>query len=78
MLGTGASDGWPSAWCADECCSGLVQSGDLRTPTSALIDGTLLVDPGPESPRQALRQNISLATPITIIWTRRSCCTGAG
>jgi adenosylcobinamide kinase/adenosylcobinamide-phosphate guanylyltransferase len=61
MLGTGASDGWPSAWCGDECCSSLVQAGDVRTPTSALIDRTLLIDPGPEAPRQALRQNISLA-----------------
>lgn len=61
MLGTGASDGWPSAWCGGQCCLGLVESGDIRTPTSALIDKTLLIDPGPEAPRQALRQNISLA-----------------
>ncbi len=61
LLGTGASDGWPSAWCADPCCAGLVQSGEVRTPTSALIDRTLLVDPGPEACRQALRHNISLA-----------------
>jgi adenosylcobinamide kinase/adenosylcobinamide-phosphate guanylyltransferase len=61
LLGTGASDGWPSAWCDQACCTTLVESGDLRTPTSALIDGTLLIDPGPEAPRQALRQNISLA-----------------
>ncbi len=61
MLGTGAADGWPNAWCAEDCCTGLVEAGVLRTPTSALVDDVLLIDPGPEAPREALRSNISLA-----------------
>lgn len=61
LLGTGAADGWPSAWCPKPCCTDLIASSDLRTPTSALIDRRLLIDPGPESPRQAARWNISLA-----------------
>lgn len=61
MLGTGSSDGWPNAWCAQPCCTSLVEAGILRTQTSALIDRVLLVDPGAEAPRQAMRSNISLA-----------------
>jgi hypothetical protein len=61
MLGTGSSDGWPNAWCPKPCCTSLVDAGIVRTQTSALIDRVLLVDPGGEAPRQALRQNISLA-----------------
>ncbi len=69
LLGTGASDGWPTAWCPDECCTSLVDSGEVRTPTSALIDRTLLIDPGPEAPRQALRSNISLAGVTDVLVT---------
>jgi adenosylcobinamide kinase/adenosylcobinamide-phosphate guanylyltransferase len=61
MLGTGSSDGWPNPWCAKPCCTSLVEAGIVRTQTSALIDRVLLVDPGAEAPRQAMRQNISLA-----------------
>lgn len=61
MLGTGSADGWPNAFCPRPCCTTLVDSGQLRTQTSALVDRTLLIDPGPEAVRQALRSNISLA-----------------
>jgi phosphoribosyl 1,2-cyclic phosphodiesterase len=61
MLGTGSSDGWPNAWCAKPCCTSLVEAGILRTQTSALIDRVLLIDPGAEAPRQAMRSNISLS-----------------
>ncbi len=61
MLGTGSSDGWPNAWCPKPCCTSLVEAGIVRTQTSALIDRVLLVDPGSEAPRQAMRSNISLS-----------------
>ena len=61
MLGTGSSDGWPNPWCAKPCCTSLVEAGIVRSQTSALIDRILLVDPGAEAPRQAMRSNISLA-----------------
>lgn len=53
LLGTGSADGWPNPFCL---CSSCEQQKDLiRTPTSLLIDQRLLVDCGPETPRQALR-----------------------
>ncbi len=61
MLGTGAADGWPNAWCPEPCCTSLVDAGILRTNTSALVDRVLLIDPGSEAPSQAMRSNISLA-----------------
>lgn len=60
MLGTGASDGWPNPWCAESCCTPLVEAGVLRTNTSALVDRVLLIDPGSQAPSQAMRSNISL------------------
>ncbi len=62
MLGTGSSDGWPNAWCPRPCCTSLVAAGLVRSPTSALVDRQLLIDPGPDAPRQAMRANITLAS----------------
>lgn len=55
LLGTGAADGIPNPFCDCATCSDYRRRGELRTPTSILIDGRLLVDPGPESPRQVSR-----------------------
>jgi adenosylcobinamide kinase/adenosylcobinamide-phosphate guanylyltransferase len=55
LLGTGAADGIPNAFCRCATCADHRARGDLRTPTSALVDGRLLIDPGPEAPRQASR-----------------------
>lgn len=55
LLGTGASDGIPNVFCSCECCADYRLRFEVRTPTSALIDGTLLIDPGPEAPRQVSR-----------------------
>lgn len=44
LLGTGAADGWPNPFCACASCSLQRAAGVLRSPTSALIDGTLLLD----------------------------------
>jgi adenosylcobinamide kinase/adenosylcobinamide-phosphate guanylyltransferase len=55
LLGTGSADGWPNAFC--ECASCLAAHGSeqLRGPTCALVDGKILLDCGPETPRAALR-----------------------
>ena len=55
LLGTGAADGIPNPFCSCATCTDHRERGELRTPTSVLIDGRLLVDPGPEAPRQVSR-----------------------
>lgn len=55
LLGTGAADGIPNPFCECATCADYRRRGQLRTPTSILIDARLLVDPGPESPRQVSR-----------------------
>ncbi|HML51935.1 MAG TPA: MBL fold metallo-hydrolase [Propionicimonas sp.] len=61
LLGTGASDGIPNAFCTCATCADYRSRGELRTPTSILIDGRLLVDPGPEAPRQVSRYGRTLS-----------------
>jgi adenosylcobinamide kinase/adenosylcobinamide-phosphate guanylyltransferase len=61
LLGTGSADGWPNAFCSCAACASALARGQLRAPTSALVDGRLLLDCGPETPRSALRCGESLA-----------------
>ncbi len=61
LLGTGSADGWPNAFCECASCLLAVQNATLRSPTSALVDGTVLLDCGPETPRAALRYADGLA-----------------
>jgi adenosylcobinamide kinase/adenosylcobinamide-phosphate guanylyltransferase len=61
LLGTGSADGWPNPWCQCASCNGARAAGELRQQTSVLIDDTLLLDCGPEAPRGAVRQGVSLA-----------------
>lgn len=61
LLGTGSADGWPNAFCTCAGCMSALHRGELRSPTSALVDGRLLLDCGPETPRSALRCGESLA-----------------
>lgn len=61
LLGTGSADGWPNPFCTCASCRSLAAVGEVRGQTSALVDGTLLLDCGPESPRAAVRGGHSLA-----------------
>ncbi|GAB3594961.1 hypothetical protein GCM10027446_19540 [Angustibacter peucedani] len=60
LLGTGSADGWPNAFCDCASCLQAQATGQLRVPTSALVDGKLLLDCGPETPRSALRHDEGL------------------
>jgi len=60
LVGTGAADGIPNVFCGCRTCTDYRARGELRTPTSVLIDDRLLIDPGPESPRQVSRLGRSL------------------
>jgi adenosylcobinamide kinase / adenosylcobinamide-phosphate guanylyltransferase len=61
LLGTGSADGWPNPWCRCASCTWARESGTLRSTTSALVDRVLLLDCGPDAPRQADRAGVSLA-----------------
>lgn len=43
------------------------ERGELRTPTSVLVDGRVWIDPGPEAARQALRAGVDLVDVDTVL-----------
>ena len=55
LLGTGAADGWPNPFCRCGSCADARERGELRSPTSVLVDGAVLLDCGPETARAASR-----------------------
>ncbi len=69
LLGTGSADGWPNPWCRCASCTWARESGTLRSTTSALVDGVLLLDCGPDAPRQADRAGVSLADVSCLLLT---------
>ena len=60
LLGTGAADGWPSPFCECLSCADMRQAHRVRTPTSALVDGVILLDAGPTVPSAVARAGRSL------------------
>jgi adenosylcobinamide kinase / adenosylcobinamide-phosphate guanylyltransferase len=60
LLGTGSADGWPNPHCSCSSCTTVRSAGLLRGQTSALLDGVLLLDCGPETPQAAQRTCIDL------------------
>jgi len=69
LIGTGAASGWPNPWCRCASCTWMRDNGDVRGQTSAIVDGTLLLDCGPEAPRAAERQGRSLAEVRHLLFT---------
>ena len=69
LLGTGSADGWPNPFCTCASCRSLAVTGEVRGQTAALVDGTLLLDCGPEAPRAAVRAGRSLADVRHILLT---------
>jgi adenosylcobinamide kinase/adenosylcobinamide-phosphate guanylyltransferase len=67
LLGTGAADGIPNPFCRCDTCTDHRDRGELRTPTSVLIDGRLLIDPGPEAPRQVSRYGRDLTGLVAVL-----------
>jgi adenosylcobinamide kinase/adenosylcobinamide-phosphate guanylyltransferase len=49
LLGTGSADRWPNPWCTCPRCDWARASGTHRARTSVLVDGHLLIDPGPDA-----------------------------
>ncbi len=69
LLGTGSADGWPNPWCRCASCTWARDTGTLRSTTAALVDGVLLLDCGPDAPRQADRAGVSLADVRVLLLT---------
>jgi adenosylcobinamide kinase / adenosylcobinamide-phosphate guanylyltransferase len=69
LLGTGAADGWPNAFCGCPSCAEARDTGEIRSQSSALVDDVLLLDCGPETLRQAVRAGRSLARVSSILVT---------
>jgi adenosylcobinamide kinase/adenosylcobinamide-phosphate guanylyltransferase len=59
-LGTGSADGWPNPFCSCASCTAERTAGRVRGQTAALVDGRLLLDCGPETPRAAERLGTGL------------------
>jgi adenosylcobinamide kinase/adenosylcobinamide-phosphate guanylyltransferase len=69
LLGTGSADGWPNAWCRCASCTWARESGKVRSTTAALVDGVLLLDCGPDAPRNADRAGVGLADVRVVLLT---------
>lgn len=66
LLGTGSADGWPNPFCG---CASCGSASVIRGQTAALVDGTLMLDCGPEAPRAAVRHGRPLAGVRHILFT---------
>ncbi len=71
VLGTGAGEGYPNAWCACRNCSYAREHGgrNLRANSSILIDGKLLIDMTESALNNAVRFGVSLAPVKTLLIT---------
>ena len=69
LLGTGSADGWPNPFCTCASCNWARETGEIRGQTSALIDGVVLIDCGPEIPRAAERHRTRLDRVQTFVFT---------
>lgn len=69
LLGTGSADGWPNPFCGCASCQTARAAGQVRAQTSALVDDVLLLDCGPETPRQAERCGASLRRLAAVLVT---------
>lgn len=71
LLGTGAADGWPQAFCRCASCRAEREAGRVRAQTSALIDDTVLLDCGPTTPEAAVRAGVDLVGVRLVLLTHQ-------
>src|SRR4051794_285825 len=60
VLGTGSADGWPNPFCTCASCTTERSAGRAHGQTAVLVDETLLLDCGPETPHAAQRAGADL------------------
>lgn len=59
LLGTGAADGWPNAFCRCGFCADARRRRDFRAQT-AVLDDVLMLDFDPDAPGSAVHQGLSV------------------
>lgn len=71
LLGTGAAEGWPGLFCRCQvCCQARILGGkNIRTRSSALIDGVLKIDLPPDTFHQVIANNIDLRSLKALLFT---------
>ena len=71
LLGTGAADGWPSLFCRCDACRGAREQGgkNLRSRSSAIVDGLLKIDFPPDTLHHVLTQNLDLSRVEHLLFT---------
>ena len=69
LLGTGGGDGVPNAFCRCDSCEAARAAGVVRSPTSVLVDGRILLDLGPHVEASAARAGTHLADLAAVLVT---------
>ena len=71
LLGTGAAEGWPGLFCRCQSCLQARTLGgkNIRTRSSALIDGVLKIDLPPDTFHQVVAHNIDLCSIRALLFT---------
>ena len=71
FLGTAAAGAFPAPFCSCDVCAAARKSGgkDLRLRSSALLDGVLKIDNGPDTAAQSHRLGLVFDTVRTILFT---------
>ncbi|HVE99121.1 MAG TPA: bifunctional adenosylcobinamide kinase/adenosylcobinamide-phosphate guanylyltransferase [Mycobacteriales bacterium] len=71
LLGTGAADGWPNPFCECASCRAVRAAGPsaTRAQSSALVDGSVLLDMGGDVAHAAARHGVSLASVTVVLVT---------
>lgn len=71
LLGTGAADGWPAAFCSCHSCTVERAAGRVRAQACALLDDTILFDCPPSVSLAAERVGASLSDVSLILHTHQ-------
>ncbi len=71
FLGTSAAEGWPGLFCTCGPCRRAAEAGgkNIRTRPSILVDGSILIDPGPDLYHHVLTYKLRLADLAGIVVT---------
>src|ERR1041385_5896031 len=71
LLGTGSAEGWPGLFCHCDVCRQSRQLGgkNLRSRTSALIDGKLKIDLPPDTHHHAMTHGLDMSAIKHLLFT---------
>ena len=71
LLGTSSAEGWPALFCRCEACMRARKLGgkNLRTRSSAIIDGVLKIDFPPDILTQCVQNDIDLSSIDAVLFT---------